>query len=134
MFIRKKNNPNGSITIQVVDKSSGSYRVVQNFGVAITAADQEKKIQQANLWVNQKTGIKDFDFFEEDKLVELFADSIQSLKREGIELLLGKIFDDIGFNQIADPVFKQLVLYRLVYPSSKLKTTEYLYRYTKLLK
>ena len=63
MFIRKKNNPNGSITIQVVDKSSGSYRVVQNFGVAITAADQEKKIQQANLWVNQKTGIKDFDFF-----------------------------------------------------------------------
>jgi transposase len=129
MFIRKKNNPTGSITIQVVDKSSGSYRVVQNFGVAKTKTEQEKKIQQASLWMKQKTGLKGFDFFEEDKLVELFVDSIQSLKREGIELVLGKIFDDIGFNQIADPVFKQLVLYRLVYPSSKLKTTEYLYRY-----
>lgn len=129
MFIRKKNNPNGSTTIQVIDKSSGSYRVVQNFGVATSHAEQEKKILQANLWIKQKTGVKDFDFFEEDKLVELFVDSIQSLKREGIELLLGKIFDDIGFNQITDPIFKQLVLYRLVYPSSKLKTTEYLYRY-----
>jgi len=129
MFIRKKNNPNGSITIQVVDKSSGSYRVIQNFGVAKTNTEQEKKIQQASLWMKQKSGVKDFDFFEEDKLVELFVDSIQSLKREGIELVLGKIFDEIGFNQIADPIFKQLVLYRLVYPSSKLKTTEYLYRY-----
>ncbi len=129
MFIRRKNNPNGSITIQVVDKSSGSYRVLQNFGVAKTITEQEKKIREANLWVKQKTGVKDFDFGEEDKLVELFVNSIQSLKRQGIELVLGKIFDDIGFNQIADPIFKQLVLYRLVYPSSKLKTTEYLYRY-----
>jgi transposase len=129
MFIRKKNNPNGSITIQIIDKSSGAFRVVQNFGVAKSLIEQEKKIQQANLWMKQKTGVKEFDFFEEDKLVEQFANSIQSLKREGIDLLLGKIFDTIGFNQITDPIFKQLVLYRLIYPSSKLKTTEYLYRY-----
>jgi transposase len=129
MFIRKKNNPNGSITIQVIDKSSGSYRVVQNFGVAKTVEQQENKIQQASLWIKQKTGIKDLDFFEEDKQVELFLASIQSLKRQGVELVLGKIFDEIGFNQITDPIFKQLVLYRLIYPSSKLKTTEYLYRY-----
>ena len=50
-------------------------------------------------------------------------------KREAIELVLGKIFADIGFNQITDPIFKQLVLYRLVYPCSKLNTTEYLYPY-----
>ena len=71
MFIRKKNNPNGYITIQVADKSSGAYRVVQNFGVAKTNPEQEKKIQQASLWMKQKTGVKDFDFFE-------FVDSIQS--------------------------------------------------------
>lgn len=38
-------------------------------------------------------------------------------------------FDQIGFNQIDDPIFKQLVLYRIAFPKSKLKTTEYLYRY-----
>ena len=47
-------------------------------------------------------------------------------------MLLGKIFDEIGFNQIQDPIFRQLVLYRLVYPTSKLKTTEYLLRYSEI--
>src|SRR5690606_38609473 len=50
-------------------------------------------------------------------------------KLAGIDLVLGKIFDEIGFNRIEDELFKDLVLYRLVYPKSKLKTTEYLYRY-----
>ena len=55
--------------------------------------------------------------------------NITSHKLAGIDLVLGRIFDEIGFNQIEDPLFKDLVLYRLVYPKSKLKTTEYLYRY-----
>ena len=37
---------------------------------------------------------------------------------------------EIGFNKVDDALFKDLVLYRLVYPKSKLKTTEYLYRYS----
>jgi len=44
-------------------------------------------------------------------------------------LLLGKIFDETGFNRIPGPFFKHLVIYRLFYPTSKLKTTEYLRRY-----
>ncbi len=47
----------------------------------------------------------------------------------GIDLVLGKIFDKIGFNQVKDKLFKDLVLFRLVYPKSKLKTTEYLHRF-----
>lgn len=47
----------------------------------------------------------------------------------GVELVLGKIFDDIGSTKIKDQLFRHLVLYRVIYPSSKLKTTEYLYRY-----
>lgn len=43
--------------------------------------------------------------------------------------VLGRIFNEIGFNQIGDELFKDLVLYRLIYPKSKLKTTEFLYRY-----
>lgn len=43
--------------------------------------------------------------------------------------MLGKIFDDIGFNQIKDELFRHLVITRLIYPVSKLKTTDYLYKY-----
>ena len=47
----------------------------------------------------------------------------------GPELILGKLFDEIGFNQVPDAVFRHLVLSRLVFPLSKLKTSEYLLRY-----
>jgi transposase len=42
---------------------------------------------------------------------------------------LGGIFDAIGFNAIPDELFRKLVLARLCYPVSKLKTSEYLRRY-----
>jgi transposase len=129
MFIRKKKNPNGLFTIHVVDKSSGSYRVIKNFGVAKTLLQQEEFINQAQVWIREKKGALELDLFSEVLQANHFLDGIKSLRREGLELVLGKLFDEIGFNKINDPIFKQLVLYRLVYPSSKLKTTEFLYRY-----
>jgi transposase len=132
MFIRRKKNPNGSITIQVIDKSSGRFRVVKNWGVAKTIKEQEVLVRQAQLWLDEQSGSIALDLYGEDKLAERFFDSIKSLRRQGVELVLGKLFDEIGFNQITDPIFKQLVLYRLVYPSSKLRTTEYLYRYQQI--
>ena len=43
--------------------------------------------------------------------------------------MLSKFFDDIGFNDIEDTLFRQLVLSRLIYPVSKLKTSDFLDRY-----
>jgi transposase len=43
--------------------------------------------------------------------------------------LLGKLFNEIGFNAIKDELFRHLVLTRLCYPVSKLKTTDYLFKY-----
>jgi transposase len=129
MFVRRKKNPNGSFTIQVIDKSSGGFKVVQNFGVAKSVGQQESLMIRARAWISEKTGLLKLDLYNEDKQAEQFLDSIQSLNRQGLELVLGKVFDEIGFNKIADSVFRQLVLHRLVYPVSKLKTTEYLYRY-----
>lgn len=58
-----------------------------------------------------------------------FKAGIQQLHLVGPELLLGKIFDDIGFGAIADELFRHLVITRLVYPVSKLKTVDYLAKY-----
>ena len=68
-------------------------------------------------------------FLHEIEQIEQMLSGITQLKLAGIELVLGRIFDEIGFNKINDELFRSLVLYRLVYPKSKLKTTEYLYRY-----
>lgn len=44
-------------------------------------------------------------------------------------MLLGKIYDDIGFNILQEPLLRDLVMSRLCFPVSKLKTTDYLYKY-----
>lgn len=45
------------------------------------------------------------------------------------ELIFGALFDRIGFNKIPDELFRHLVIARLAYPTSKLKTVDYLHRY-----
>ncbi len=63
-----------------------------------------------------------------DLRINDFFDGIESLENVGFELLLGNLFNQIGFNRIRDKMFKLLVLSRL----SKLKTTDYLFKYHNL--
>ena len=52
-----------------------------------------------------------------------------SIRTLGPELIFGRLFDEIGFDIIPEPLFRDIVVVRLVYPTSKLKTVDYLYRY-----
>lgn len=79
--------------------------------------------------VQKKPGMMELDFNQADLLLEHLIDSIQQIKIVGTELLLGKLFDQIGFNVIKDELFRKIVLARLCYPLSKLKTVDYLRRY-----
>lgn len=129
MFIRKKTNPNANISIQVVEKRSGKYVILKNFGVAKSVLHLDTLLHQAEGWIKNQSGLVELDFHQEQKLFEQVFDSIQSLKLIGLELVIGRIFDSIGFNKISDDIFRYLCLYRVSFPFSKLKTTEYLFRY-----
>lgn len=129
MFVRRLKHKNGKTYIQVVSKSSGSYKVVKSFGSAESSSGIEILVEKATLWMNSILGVTELDFDNELTLYQNLLNNITSHKLVGIDLVLGKMFDEIGFNQIQDELFRDLVLYRLVYPKSKLKTTEYLYRY-----
>ncbi|MCX6163227.1 MAG: IS1634 family transposase [Ignavibacteriae bacterium] len=131
MFIRQKKNKSGVISIQIVDKSSGKYKVVKTIG----SSKDIKKVVQLYIQAQQEkerilgqTRIN-FDIDKERDLVDTFFNAIEGIKLLGPELLLGKIFDQIGFNSLKDEVFRYLVLTRLVYPVSKLKTVDYLYKH-----
>jgi transposase len=129
MFIRKKKNASGKISIQVIDKSRSRYSVIKTIGCSDNALEISALLHQAEKWIKDRTGIIELDFAKEEKLFEQMFDSIDGLQLVGLELLLGRIFDEIGFNKIEDEIFRQLVIYRIAFPQSKLKTTEYLYRY-----
>ena len=47
----------------------------------------------------------------------------------GPEIIVGRIYDEIGFSEIGEELFRHLVITRIVFPGSKLRTIDYLQRY-----
>lgn len=117
------------MSVQVIDKSGGKYKVAKTIGSAMGDADILKLEAEGRTWIKQRLGQPELDFDEEDILFERFIEGISQVRVCGIELVLGKLFDSIGFDKIKDELFRKLVLARLCYPVSKLKTIDYLRRY-----
>lgn len=69
-----------------------------------------------------------FEQETEQNFIHAFIKGIETFSLVGPELLLGRLFDEIGFNAIDDDLLRHLVIARLVYPSSKLKTVDYLFK------
>ena len=129
MYVRKLKSPNGKTYIQVIDKSSGKYKVIKSLGSAKDKKSIENLINEGKQWINNYKGQQEFDFSGKSKGVEDFFDSIKQLKLVGIDLLIGKIYDEIGFNTIDNYLLRYLIISRIANPTSKLKTTDYLRRY-----
>lgn len=127
--MRKKPNKSGLISIQVIDKSAGKYKVIKTIGASRNKAKITSLVLERQRFIQDRTGVQELDFTNYHDLYTKVLGSISALRLVGIQNVLGKIFDEIGFNSIPDELFKDLVLYRLVYPGSKLKTVEYLKRY-----
>lgn len=131
MFIRQKNNKSGTVSIQIIDKSRGKYRVVKTIGSSIDPLELDRLNLLAKSELIRLAPQLDINFNidKEKELVDLFYKSIDKIRLVGPELILGKLFDEIGFNGIKDELFRHLVITRLCYPVSKLKTTDYLFKY-----
>jgi transposase len=131
MFVRKKPNKSGVVSIQIIDKSSGKYRVAKTVGSSDNPLTIDALFKEAKQLIATLTGqqVLNFDAPQEKMLIDLVFNSITKIRLVGPELLLGKLFDEIGFNKIKDELFRHLVIARLCYPVSKLKTTDYLFKY-----
>jgi transposase len=131
VFIRQKKNKSGVISVQIIDKSRGKYQVLRTVGSSGDPHQLVILLSQAKQLVVSLTRQEalNFDIEKERAVIDLFFNGINEIRLLGPELLLGKLFDEIGFSSIKDKLFRPLVLTRLVYPVSKLKTTDYLFKY-----
>ena len=131
MFIRKLKNRSGSVSIQIISKSSGKYIVLKTIGSASSGQEIAPLIHRAKQEISileKQTGMF---IFENDALIQSYLKTLQNaqIRTVGPELIFGKIYDFIGFNVIQEDLFRHLVISRLAFPLSKLKTIEYLYRF-----
>lgn len=105
--------------------------MVKTIGSSSDVFETELLFQKAQkeILVLQRRNELPFNELQELEFADSFVNYIDSLSLIGPEMLLGKLFDEIGFNKITDELFRHLVITRLVYPVSKLKTTDYLFKY-----
>jgi len=125
MFIRKKKNRSGSISIQIIQKQQGKYVVIKTLGTSNDEEEIDRLYKQALEAIprlfNQITLFD--DPLDLPRVDELNNDDIRVI---GPELIFGRIFDHVGFSKIPDQLFKDLVISRITHPGSKLQLSEYL--------
>jgi transposase len=132
MFVRKKKNKSGTISIQIINKNRGKYKVLKTIGCANTNREEELMTLLAKTEMEKISGNQSLFVEYDDLVVENFVNSIANdhLQIIGTELILGKIYDKIGYlKDVGLDYFRNLVLCRLVYPGSKLKTVKYFKRH-----
>lgn len=125
MFVRKKKNRSGSVSIQVIQKQQGKYVLIKTLGSSKDENKIDRLFRQAQEAIphlfNQIT------IFDKPKDIPRIDElSNDDLRVVGPELVFGKIFDHIGFNTIKDKLFRDLVISRITHPGSKLQLSEYL--------
>lgn len=121
------------MSVQIIDKTNG-YRVVQTLGSSRNPDQIERWMIQAYQIINANTPGQGWLFpskTKEDLILENFLDHLTNaqIHTVGPELIFGALFDRIGFSAIQDELFRHLTIARLAYPTSKLKTMDYLRRY-----
>lgn len=134
MFVRKKGNKSGSISVQIIEKTGGGYRVVQTLGSSHDAHEVERLFLEGQRIVHAPPPAQPWLLpikSKGDLAIESFIGSLSNaqVRTVGPELIFGALFDRIGFNVVPEELFRQVTVARLAYPASKLKTIDYLYRY-----
>ena len=131
MFLRKLPNRSGSYSIQIISKSRGRYKVIKTIGSGISEQEIEKLVFLGNQEIERLGGQSKLFISEKDSAIDNIFSSLSnsSVQTIGPELIFGKIYDFIGFNQIEEDLFRHLVISRIAFPLSKLKTIDYLQRY-----
>lgn len=131
MFLRKKKNKSGSISVQIISKSRGIYKVVKTIGCG-NSIEEVEKLEYLGKQELERMSLQPKLFTSEsDAIIESVFSTLSnsSIRVVGPELIFGKIYNKIGFNQIKEELFRHLVISRLAFPLSKLKTIDYLQRY-----
>jgi transposase len=102
MFVRKKKNRSGSISVQVIDKSK-AYRVVKTIGSSKNPEQISRMFEVAKLFIDHQS--KQYSLFPQEQqgnaAVIDFVRNVQNshVRTVGPELIFGKIFDQIGFDE-----------------------------------
>ena len=113
MFVRKKKNRSGSISVIVAEKNRGKLKEIATIGIAKSEAELEPLMNQARSWIAERQerihptidfeGRAEAAKQREREEVERVVSSIENVLLNGCELILDHVFDLVGFYHIPSP-------------------------------
>ena len=132
MYLRRKRNRSGSVSIVIVDKSGGSYREIKVIGTSSDADELERLTIEAKRWMSHYGGQGELDFDESEQAFSEDMNAVSRIERTLLDAprtILSGVYDEIGFNAIGDEILRHLAIARVCQPMSKAATVEYLRSY-----
>ena len=90
MFVRRKANKSGVISIQVVTKVKGKSKLVKTIGSSVDERELKELIFQGKKFIENYAGQQSLDFEPSTELIKAAFDNITTHTEIGTELLLNQ--------------------------------------------
>ncbi len=93
MYWRRKKNKSDVVSVQVIDKSSGKYKVIKTIGSSAIESEVDKLIRQAQYFIDSYGGQQQFDFIlgDDARYFQSIYENIQQVQLPGPEIIPGKL-------------------------------------------
>jgi hypothetical protein len=116
-FVRKVPAASGATAVQIADKTGGKYRIVEHLGSARTPEDLAALIEAGKAKLRDPgQATLDFETVDRPRL----SSAVVKSSRSGLLVdTIRSVYERLGFDIIDDEAFFQLVVARLVEPTSK---------------
>jgi transposase len=131
VYLRRKQNKSGTVSVQVIRKAQGKYKVLHSVGVATQEDEITELERQGRAWIEHAAGQAPLIGSERDQWADEFVGGLRNdqVRLIGPELVFGTRYDAMGYGALQEPMLRHMVLARLAFPGSKLKTVDYLRRF-----
>ena len=92
MFIRQKKNKSGKVSVQVIDKAAGKYKVRKTIGCSSDPCHINNLVKEGEVFIKRYLGQLSLDFLlgDDDRYFQSIYDNIEQVQLLGPELILGK--------------------------------------------
>ncbi|XBH23011.1 IS1634 family transposase [Jonesiaceae bacterium BS-20] len=117
-FLRKKKLPSGATSVQVIDKSGGKYRVIKHVGSGRSETEIAALMQVGAEYLLPGQQELDLDFGHV-AVPDPGRAVVQGSASQLLTDVIAGAYNALGFDVLEDDAFFQLVLARLVEPTSK---------------
>lgn len=128
---RQRNAQSGHVSFKIFEKISGREKLIKHLGTAKNEDEARDLERLANQTICDIKAERNLPLFprEPSRLIDIEKVSIKNISVVGLHDIFGHVYDEIGFGLLESAFLRDVVIGRIGFPGSKLKTCDYLFDY-----